>query len=69
MNKVYEQLIYICKNMEKLEWIRKKVNLDLNFPIYKIDKELNKNIEKKMKERHEEKLVFLSERNEKPSKL
>lgn len=55
--------------MEKLEWIRKKVNLDLNFPIYKIDKELNKNIEKKMKERHEEKLVFLSERNEKPSKL
>ncbi len=44
MNKVYEQLIYICKNMEKLEWIRKKIEINLIFPIYKIDKELNKNI-------------------------
>ena len=38
MNKIYEQLIYVSKNVEKFEWIRRKVDIDVDFPKYKMDK-------------------------------
>ena len=65
MHKIYEQLIFISKNVEKFEWIRKKVGIDVEFSRYKVDKEMNKAIERKMRDRHMEKLTFYSQRSRK----
>lgn len=44
VNDIYEQLIYISKNISKLEFLNNKIKSGLVFPRYELNKNLNTNI-------------------------
>lgn len=48
VNDIYEQLIYISKNISKFEYLNNKIKANLKFPRYELNKNLNANIEKSM---------------------
>lgn len=48
MNDVYEQLIFVNKNISKLEYLNKKINGNIKFGKYEFNKKLNLQIEKSM---------------------
>lgn len=48
MNDVYEQLIFVNKNISKLEYLNKKINGNIKFRKYEFNKKLNLQIEKSM---------------------
>lgn len=48
VNDIYEQLIYVSKNISKFEFLNNKIKGNIKFPRYELKKDLNANIEKSM---------------------
>lgn len=44
INDIYEQLIYVSKNVMKLESLASKIKCKFNFPRYNINKQVNQTI-------------------------
>lgn len=44
VNDIYEQLIFISKNISKLEYLNNKIKVGIKFPRYEINKKLNMSI-------------------------
>lgn len=41
VNDIYEQLIYISKNISKFEFLNNKIKGNIKFPRYEMNKKLN----------------------------
>lgn len=48
VNDIYEQLIFVSKNIHKLEYLNNRIKGQVVFPKYQINKSLNCRIEKSM---------------------
>ena len=62
INEIYEQTIFINKNFDKLQQLNRNSYQDLEFEAFHFSKDRNREIEKEMLERNEERKLFKSER-------
>lgn len=58
INEIYETLIFVSKSIHKISVLIKKAGLQINLPVYQINKDLNLKIEMEMNSRKNEKMKF-----------
>jgi hypothetical protein len=68
INEIYETLIFVSKNINKIAVLIKKAGLSMNLPLYQLNKDLNLKIEMEMNARKDQKTKFKTEKHIKSRK-